>query len=205
MTAPMGFGFDSPYAGIAALSAQTVNGLISAFASRSVTRYQNAALQAQANIARINAETMERRYQATLHDAESQITRQTMQAGQVKHSQRASLAANGIAVGVGSAAEQQASTDLIKEMDRNTLARNALSQAWGYRWQGVNYSNQALAAEASKQSASRAFWGSLLGSASQIGFNYMGMQAMGMFDGFGSSAPQSKPVLDAVSGAHFRG
>ena len=183
MTASVGMGFGSPYGAIATLAAQAVSGLINASASRTVTRYQNAALQSQANIARINADTMERKYQATLNNAESQIVRQTMQAGRVKHSQRAALAANGIAVATGSAAEQQASTDLIKEMDSNALARNALSEAWGYRWQALNYNNQAMAAEASKQSAKAAYWSSLLGTASQIGFNYMNMQASGIFGG----------------------
>lgn len=207
MTASVGMGFGSPYGAIATLAAQAVSGLINASASRTVTRYQDAALQSQANIARINADTMERKYQATLNNAESQIVRQTMQAGRVKHSQRAALAANGIAVATGSAAEQQASTDLIKEMDSNALARNALSDAWGYRWQALNYNNQAMAAEASKQSAKAAYWSSLLGSASQIGFNYLNMQASGIFGGGqqksqAPAATNSNPYgIDAMSSA----
>ena len=57
---------------------------------------------------------MEQQAQAVFRSAEKDIVRKTMGAGQVKSKQRAAMAANGIAIGVGSAAEIQASTDLVK-------------------------------------------------------------------------------------------
>lgn len=188
-----GLGVSSPYLAYAQLAASAVSGLISAYGAKSVAKYQNAALQSQANIAAINADIMERKYQSTLRASESQILRQTMQAGKVKHSQRAALAANGIAVGEGSAAELQASTDIVKTLDTNTLKKSALSEAWGYRWREQQYKNQQTAALASQKDTSAAFKSSLFSTASQVGFNYAKLYSQGAFGsttsgGMGDSA-----------------
>ena len=161
---------------------------VSAFGSFGLTRYNNQISQARANIARINAQMMMRQYEQTLRANEKDVAQKTMAAGRVKHSQRASLAANGVAVGEGSAAELQASTDLIKEIDVNQMNENALREAWGYRMQGANYNNQALSHEAQKQNKWDVFGATLLGGASQVSTNYMLMASTGMFD----KSPKSK-------------
>lgn len=213
MAGTAGFGVSSPTLAWGSLIAQGIGNTITALGSLSTTRYQNKIQQSQANIARINAsiamtnaQTMERRYQAALNNNESAVVRQTMQAATVKHSQRAAAAANGVAVGVGSAAEQQASTDLIKEMDRNALIRNGTSEAWGYRWQKLNYENEARglegkarAAESMKQSPLLNFGISLLGGAQQTGFSYLKYYNAGLFGKSASSSPAIQ--VDAVSGA----
>ena len=124
--------------GYGSLIAQGVSNTVSAFGSFGLTRYNNQISQARANIARINAQMMMRQYEQTLRANEKDVAQKTMAAGRVKHSQRASLAANGVAVGEGSAAELQASTDLIKEIDVNQMNENALREAWGYRMQPEN-------------------------------------------------------------------
>ena len=100
--------------GYGSLIAQGISNTIQAFGSFGITRHQNAIAQSQANIARLNAQMMEWQAQSRLHANTKDQVRLTMQAGQTKASQRAALAANGIAVGEGSAAELQASTDIIK-------------------------------------------------------------------------------------------
>ena len=130
------------------LYAQGAATLVNAFGSFGITRHNNAIAQSQANIARLNAQMMEWQAQGRLRSNEKDQVRLTMQAGQVKGSQRAALAANGIAVGEGSAAELQATTDIIKEIDSNQLTENAHRDAWGMRMQGANYEGQALMAEA---------------------------------------------------------
>lgn len=167
--------------GYGMLIAQGISNTITALGSFGITKHSNAAAQAQANIARINAQMMERQYQATLRASESVIVSKTMAAGRVKSAQRAALAANGIAVGEGSAAEMQASTDIVKEMDVNQIKSNALAEAWGYRWKGLDYENQALQAEAKKANQWDVFGTTLLGGASQVANNYMLMGASGMF------------------------
>ena len=168
--------------GYASLISQGIATTIQAFGSIGVTKHNNAIAQSQANISRLNAQMMERQAQASLRSAEKSIVSKTMQAGQVKASQRAALAANGIAVGVGSAAELQASTDIIKEIDKNQIKANATAEAWGYRQKAVGYEGEALMHLASKQNASLNFGSTLLAGATQIGLNYMQMGAKGWFD-----------------------
>lgn len=81
--------------------------------------------------------------QSSLAAGQQQIAAQTLKAGQVKGAQRAAMAANGIDLGEGSAAEVQVSTDMMKELDTNTLQANAVRTAWGYRAEGLNAQLQA--------------------------------------------------------------
>lgn len=83
-----------------------------------------------------NAAIAELGAQSALSAGEKEIASYTMQVGQVKGKQRASMAANGVDLGVGSAAEVQASTEIVKEIDKKTIAANAARSAWGYRAQG---------------------------------------------------------------------
>lgn len=186
--------------GYASLISQGVAATINAFGSIGVTKHNNAIAQSQANIARLNAQMMERQAQGVLRSAEKAIVTKTMQAGQVKSSQRARLAANGIAVGVGSAAEIQASTDIIKEIDKNQLKSNAVADAWGYRMKAVGYEGDALMAMAKKQSAGLNFGSTLLSGASQIANNYMLMGAYGVFDE--ATTTKKVPSYDPTAGGN---
>lgn len=127
-------------------------------------------LKFQANMAKINANIDELAAENELLKGQREIGAITMGAGKLKSSQRAAMAANGVDLGVGSAAELQASTDLMKEIDKNTAQSNALHSAWGYRMQAVNQKNSALMANASASGISP--WGaafsSLLGSAGSV-------------------------------------
>lgn len=168
--------------GYGSLIAQGIANTVSAFGSFGITRYQNAIAQSQANIARLNAQMMEWQATSRLHANTKDQVRLTMQAGQTKASQRAALAANGIAVGEGSAAELQASTDIIKEIDSNQLTANAHRDAWGMRMQAANYEGQALMAEAQKKNKWDVFGTTLLGGASQVANSYLLYNAYGLFD-----------------------
>lgn len=168
--------------GYGSLMAQGIANTVSAFGSFGITRYQNAIAQSQANIARLNAQMMVLQAQSRLHANTKDQVRLTMQAGQTKASQRAALAANGIAVGEGSASELQASTDIIKEIDSNQLTANAHRDAWGMRMQSANYEGQALMAEAQKKNKWDVFGTTLLGGASQVANSYMLYNAYGLFD-----------------------
>lgn len=168
--------------GYGSLMAQGISNTIQAFGSFGITRHQNAIAQSQANIARLNAQMMEWQAQSRLRSNEKDQVRLTMQAGQTKASQRAALAANGIAVGEGSAAELQASTDIIKEIDSNQLTANARREAWGMRMQAAQYEGQALMAEAQKKNKWDVFGATLLQGASQVANSYMLYNAYGLLD-----------------------
>ena len=131
---------------------------------------QKATLQGQAAIADTNARIAELGAQSTLNQGQQQVANLTLKAGQLKGSQRAAMAANGIDLGVGNAAEIQASTDIMKEVDANTLEANAVRTAWGYRTQATNYQNEALAARATAGAISPGMSAvsSLLGSAGTV-------------------------------------
>lgn len=89
------------------------------------------------NTAEVNARISEMGAQSALAQGEQQSNVLSLKAGQLKSSQKAAMAANGIDLGVGSAAEVQASTDLMKEIDMNQIQANAVRNAWGYRTQGA--------------------------------------------------------------------
>jgi len=101
-----------------------------------------------------NARTAEAAAANALEIGQDQVAALTLKAGQLKGAQRVALAANGIAINEGSAREVQASTDVLKQADMDTLTANAARSAWGYRtqaandrtaadWQALNYQNNA--------------------------------------------------------------
>ncbi|WP_289639715.1 hypothetical protein [Turicimonas muris] len=189
------------------LAAQGLATVFSASSAKAVTKYNNAVAQAQADIARINAKTMEDQYAQRLFAAESQYQQETMRAGRVKQQQKVALAANGLAVGVGSAAELQASTDIIKKIDLQRIESNAKAEAWGYRSKATDYENQAIMAEAKKQNASQVFANTLLGGIGQIGFGWAAGKLATSLTAEASKTkteqPKTKPSLqvDAISSA----
>ena len=145
---------------------------ISAVGSIFTTRYNNAIAKAQANIAKENAKTMELQAQYTLFAAETKVQHETMQAGQVKARQKAALAANGVAIGSGSAAQITASTDIIKTINKNRIETDAHAAAWGYRQRATDFKNQALMFNAKKQSVGLNFMSTALNGLSQVGMTY---------------------------------
>jgi len=175
-----------------------ISSAANAVSSVFTTKAANAVAKAQANIARENARTMELQAQYTLFSAETKIQHETMQAGQVKARQKVALAANGVAMGAGSAAELTASTDIIKTINKNRIKTEAHAQAWGYRQKATDYQNQALMYGAQKQSVGLNFFTNALGGVSKVALMYAAGQS-------GSKTTEtqnnSTAQLDGVSGA----
>lgn len=182
------------------LIAQGVSTIFNAFSAKSVAKYSNAIAQAQADIARINAKTMELHYQNALFAAESEYQHETMRAGQAKAQQEVAIAANGIAMGVGSAAEMRASTDIVKKVNLNRLETNKKAEAWGYRTKAVDYENEALMSEAKKQSANSVFANTLLQGAANTAFWWAAGQLDAKLSSTGAKTKANKTIkVDAVS------
>lgn len=158
--------------------------LTSAMGSHSGASSQKSALKGQARLADINARIAELGAHSALEQGKQQVAQVTHRAGQLKGSQRATMAANGIDLGAGNAAEVQASTDMMKEIDSNTVRHNALRNAWGHRTQSMNYTNEAnmARANASGISPGGSAFSSLLGGATQVASSWYGMNQGGMFD-----------------------
>lgn len=118
---------------------QAIGSVVSAINARNNANFQSgiAALNARSTSfsAELNRQTAENAAQSVLAQGQAQIAQLTKRVGKIKGQQQAAMAAQGVDLGVGNAAEITASTDLEKENDVHTLEANALRAAWGYRLQ----------------------------------------------------------------------
>lgn len=210
-------GFSSSQLASASLIGQIGGGVTSAIGSYFSAATQKATLKGQAAIsdanariadanasairttAGVNARIAELGAQSTLLQGQQQVGALTLKSGQLKSSQRATMAANGIDLGTGNAAEIQASTDIMSEIDKNTLEANAVRSAWGYRAQAMNFQNEALAAQSngwayrsdaeSKRATAGSISpfgsaaGSLLGSAATVSGSWYSLNKVGALNG----------------------
>lgn len=177
--------FDMSSMGSFSLISQGAGMLSSAIGSYYSGEAQASSLKYQAALAGINARMSELSAQSALDQGNKEIASMTMRAGQVKGAQRASLAANGVDLGTGSAAEVQTSTELIKEIDKNTIAANAVRSAWGYRTQATNYQNDAASktAAASSVSGFGSAVASMISGAGQVAGSWYSLNKAGALKG----------------------
>ncbi|OAE72607.1 hypothetical protein A7J71_11345 [Achromobacter insolitus] len=131
---------------------------------------QRAGLNYQAEVAANNAQIAEWQAQDAIRQGQEQEQQSRLRYASTKGTQRAALAANGVALDEGSAVDILASTDYMNASDASTIQANAARAAWGYRTQGANYTDNAnsLRAGASAISSGSAAGMSLLGSAGQV-------------------------------------
>jgi hypothetical protein len=131
----------------------------------------------QSDMDAINASRAEVEAESIQEAGKSQIANYTMRAGQEKAGAVATMAARGIALGVGSSAEVAASMDLEKDLNVMAINSNTVRQAWAARQQGTNYQNASLLDRTSSVNASRsadsisaggALTNGLLGAATQV-------------------------------------
>lgn len=178
-------GFNASQLASASLIGQIGGAVMSSIGSYYSAATQKINLQGAAGIADTNARIAELGAQSALNQGQRQVGALTLKAGQLKSSQRVAMAANGVDLGVGNAAEIQASTDIMKEIDANTLTSNAVRSAWGYRTQAVNYQNEALMQRgaASGISPGGSAAGSLLGSAASVAGSWYSLNKSGALKG----------------------
>ena len=107
----------------------------------------------QSLIGDINAKMFEGNAQATLLSGQREEQKSQINTAQLKSTQRASMAANGVDLGVGSAENILTTTDVMGEIDANTIQANAVRSAWGYRAEAQNAKGQADVARARQYGA----------------------------------------------------
>jgi hypothetical protein len=138
---------------------------------------QASSLAFQADISRINAVQAEFTAEQIMRAGNLKQGQVSLRAGKIKSSQRASMAARGIDLGVGSAVETIATTDLMKEIDMLTVNSETVRSAEAARLQRQNYMTQAAIQDVSSEnlyassrtiSPSMAATSSLLGSAGSV-------------------------------------
>ena len=178
-------GFSSSQIAQAAVISQASGAATSAVGSFFSAKSQASALQYQAGIADINARMSESAAQSALNQGQQQAGALTLKSGQLKSSQRVALAANGVDLGVGNAAEVQASGDIMKEIDKNTIEANAVRSAWGYRTQSVNSQNDALSKRTAAGGISPFSSGAstLLGGAGKVASSWYQLNKVGGLGG----------------------
>jgi hypothetical protein len=176
-------GFSASQVAQATVATQIGAGLTSTFGSYYGASAQKRGLESQARVAEINANIADLGAESSLLQGNSEIAKLTMQTGQLKARQRVSMAANGIDLGVGNAAEIAASTDLMKEIDIDTIKSNAARTAWGYRSQAMNLRTDAMVKRSTAKSIDPlgSAASSLLSSASLVASSWYGLQQEGAF------------------------
>lgn len=138
---------------------------------------QASSLRFQSDISQLNAVQAEFTAQQILRVGQQKQGQISLRAGKIKSSQRASMAARGIDLGVGSAVETIATTDLMKEIDMLTVNAETVRSSEGARLQRQNYltasamqdvSAYNLAGSAASISPFMAAGTSILGSAGSV-------------------------------------
>lgn len=117
-------------------------------AQASSLRYQSQSqsmtLQFQKDMATLNAGLAENDAQQILLAGEREAGQISRRYGRAKSANQASMAARGVQLGVGSAAEVEASIELAKEQDMLTINANRVRAAESARMQRTNFQTQAL-------------------------------------------------------------
>lgn len=122
--------------------------LLGASFSEAMSRINARAIR---DTAEVNARIAELGAQSALEQGNQQVGTLTLKAGQLKSTQRAAMAANGIDLGEGNAVDVQASTDLMKEVDMNQITANAVRSAWGYRTQAAQVQAEGITQSANAE------------------------------------------------------
>lgn len=150
-------------------------------------------LATEAEIARINAASAENAARSALFAGQREEQRSRLATARLKSRQQVSLAANGVDLGEGSAGRMIAETDIMGEIDANTIAANAVQAAWGYRTQATNFRNEARTREAQSGAVSPFLAGttSLLTSANQVAASWYSQPGAAQYNYRGAELPQS--------------
>lgn len=151
---------------------------------------QQAALRAEAQTQENNAQLSVWQAEDSIERGNIEATQVQLRGAQVKGSQRAAMAANGVDLGYGSALEVLTDTDYLTAMDTQQVQTNAAREAWGYRMQARGSTDRARAARAGADQVQPwlAAGTSLLGSATQAAGRWYGSSSGGGSRSGGSDA-----------------
>lgn len=116
---------------------------VSAMGAYRQSEATKAGYEYQSAVNRNNAIIAEWQAQDALQRGQTAEQRQRLKAAQLKGSQRAALAARGVALDEGSPLAILQDTEFMAEQDALTIRDNAAREAWGYRTQSRNYTNDA--------------------------------------------------------------
>lgn len=165
--------------GATAMLPSVLSGFANTVGSVASVSAQRAAASYQASMLDLNAQMAERNAQGELMRGQREEQSVRLRTAQLKSSQRVALAANGLDLGQGTANDILTSTDVMGEIDANTVAANALRSAFGYRTQAMNFTNEARMRRASAPTVMGALMPTLLGTATSVSDKWTGLQKTG--------------------------
>ena len=148
-------------AGLTAMQAIALGATVGGTVLSATSAYQQSQVSKQ--IASNNAQTAEYQAQEAQRLGEKQAIEVQRKGAAMKSAQRVGLAAKGLDLGYGTAADLQDQTDFFTQSDVATTRTNAAKDAWGKRAQGANYRGQANAENPLMMAG-----GSLLSGAAQV-------------------------------------
>lgn len=169
---------------IASLAGQAAGAGMASVGSYYAAKGQQYSLKLQAKLDEINAKMVDGQARDSLARGERAEQARRLETGKLKSSQKVALAANGIDATSDTAQDILVTTDVMGEVDANTIKSNAMREAWGYRTEASNLRSGAAMSRATAKGISpgMAAVGSLLTSASSIGTSYYGMSESGAID-----------------------
>lgn len=130
-----------------------LQGVATSYYSGKISKIQN---QMAIELAEYNTRQAESSAQSALMQTNYKIGAISEKFERVKSSQKVAMAANGIVLGVGSAAEVTTTTDIDKHRSMEVERLNGIRTAWGIRVQGLS---QSLTANNLSASSAATSWG----------------------------------------------
>lgn len=147
---------------------------LSAYSSLKGSQATKDAYGMQAGNSERNAQVAEWQAQDAVRRGAVSASDQRIKNNQLKGSQRARMAANGVDLGQGSALQILADTDYFGELDSGRIKDNAAKEAWAIRQQAAGYNADAalLQSRSDSESPWLAAGTSLLTSAGKVASNW---------------------------------
>lgn len=141
-----------------------------AFGAYNTSKATKTAYETQAAVARNNAQYAEWQARDAIRRGQEAEGAHRLKVAQLKGSQRARLAANGVVLDEGSALNILADTDFMGENDALTIRDNASREAWALRRQAAGFEADAglLSTRAKDESPLFAAGSTLLTGAGQV-------------------------------------
>jgi len=170
--------------GLAILGTQAASGAMSTVGAIFGAKSQKSALNHQAGMADINAKIHDMNARELIRAGIVEESRIKLRGAQAKSSQVAQMAGSGIDIaGSPTALARLTGSDVITEVDAQTLRGNALRAAWGQRFEAGNERRKGMALRASAASISPFMSGltTFMTSAAQVAGSWYSMDKQGAF------------------------
>lgn len=180
--------------GFASLAAQSFGVGMSSVAGIFGALMQKDMLRSQARLAEINARIAEDNARNITRAGTIEESRVKLAGSQAKAQQRAQITASGVDIaGSPTALARLTGTDLITEVDAQTVRSNALRAAWGQRFEAGDYRRRAASARATARGISPMLVGatSLIEGATAVASSWYALNKEGAFQKNGRSGDVS--------------